>query len=699
MKLRVALLALLILGCSQAAPATDAATDTSAEIATDIATDAPASDTLTSDVSPLDASTPDAAITDITDSAVDATTSDSVSLDIPVVDTATTDSASLDARADHADALTDTASETPATPVCTTANVADLLRDLRAARPAGVSAIAAPGARFEDLRARFDATPDAMTILTRARSTARRTVPTLAAGDSASYQTLSSLALAAALVAWHDRDATAARTALGALSNAAVAPSWFATATDVSILVGASLVNLAAAADLLTASTLTAAEIDTAKSHVGRAAASTEAWLQSGGLLIAVSHEDNHGMRLGAGLAAAAMIAPAGSLSDEVLAYALSHMSASIERQTGGVHGWAEGSTYFEYAFEVAAPALLAVDRAWTGADTRCASCPGHPLATCSTRPTTIVRPSRDPRVRDLIRWSASLETASGWLHPIDDSRLTGVPSPLFERLAGARHFSHWSVDGSLGSLGGQVNVGPLVALALALPELTTREPIIARWPAAGTARLDAMTPSGAPVEALFIAEHGVANGGAGHERPDTLALTVVVDGTLMLGASGYRDYDARAPLARADANSEITVEGALPRDLGASASGPDATLSADGAGTVGSFTSAGVTVTRSLAFEGGALVVRDRVELPAARAVAWHWHLRGSLDPASWTWTSGTRRCVATQTGESLPLSRETATDWDTFSVMGTHPVIRQSSTLSAGRHELVTRIACTSM
>ncbi len=669
MKLRAALPAMLILGCSQAPPATDAATDATREVATDITP----RDVTTRDSLDADASTPDVIATDAT--------------------TAT------DARADAADTSVDGALDTSAASVCETADVADLLRDLRAPRPAGVSAIAAPGARFEDLRARFDATPDAVTLLTRARTTARRTVPTLAAGDTASYQTVASLALAAALVAWHDRDATAAHTALNALAAAAVAPSWFATATEVPILVGASLVDLAAAADILTASTLSASEIDAARAHVGRAAASTEAWLQSGGLLVAYAHLDNHGMRLGAGLASAAMIAPAGSVSDEVLAYALSHMSASIERQTGGAQGWAEGSTYYEYAFEVAAPALAAVDRAWTGADTRCASCPTHLLAVCSTRPTTIVRPSRDPRVRDLIRWGASLETRAGWLHPIDDSRLTGVPAPLLERLVGARHFSRWSIDGFNGSLGGQVNVGPLVALALALPELTVREPIVRAWPAAGTARLDAMTPSGAPVEALLIAEHGAANGGGGHERPDTLALSLVVDGTLMLGASGYRDYEARAPLARADANSEITVEGTLPRDMGAGTPGPDATLSADGGATVGVFSSAGVTVSRSIVFEAGTLVVRDRVELPETRAVAWHWHLRGSLDPATWTWTSGTRRCAATQSGEAPPITRETATDFDTYSVMGTHPVIRQSSTRSAGLHELVTRITCASM
>ena len=627
----------------------------------------------------------------------------------PAVDAAM-DVAPLDAAADAAlpeDAPTDTSVVAPAdVPVdspsgCTGPDVADLIRALRAPRPEGVSAVAAPGMRFEDLRSRFDATPDAMTILARARVTARRSVPTHhaappTAGDSASYQTVASLALAAALVAWHDRDATAARTALQTLSVTAVAPSWFATAVEVPIYVGASLVDLAAAADLLSASTLSAAEVAMARAYVGRAAAGAEAWLQGGGLIFMAFHRDNHGMRLGAGLATAAMIAPSDAVSDETLAYALAHMDASMEHQTGGAQGWAEGSTYFEYAFEVAAPALAAIDRAWTGAAARCVRCEHHAYSVCAMSPSPIVRPSQDPRVLDLVRWSASLETRAGWLHPIDDSRLMGLPAPLLERLAGARRYARWSVDGFTGSLGGSVNVGPLVALALASPELPAADPLVTAWPVAGTARLDATAPSGAPIEALLIAEHGVANGGGGHERPDTLALTVVVDGALMIGASGYRSYDTRAPLARADAHSELTVEGVLPRDLGAGEGGPEATLTAGGGGASGSFSRDGVSVTRALSFEAGTLVVRDRVELTEPRDVAWHWHLRGALDADRWSWAVGTRRCEATQSGVALTVARETAPDYDDYSRMVLHPVVRQSARLPAGRHELTTRIAC---
>lgn len=621
------------------------------------------------------------------------------------------DDVSIDARADvisdaasdvTADATVDAASDAPfdAAPArCATADIADLLRALRMARPAGESAIAAPGQRFEDLRATFDASPEAMNILARARTTARRTVPSIAAGDSGSYQTVASLALAAALVAWHDRDSAAAHTSLQALSVTAVSPSWFATATEVPIFVGASLLDVAAAVDLLTASTLTSAEIDTARTYVGRAAAGVESWLQSGGLLVTAFHEDNHGVRIGAGLAAASMMAPASAVSDEVLAWALSHLSASIERQTGGDSGWAEGSTYFEYAFEIGAPALVAIDRAWTGADSRCASCPSHLLATCQSTPTRIVRPSRDPRLLRLVQWSASLESRGGWLLPIDDSRLMGAPSPLLERLAGARYFSHWSPDGVLGSLGGQVNVGPLVALSLASPSMPMGSAVASRWPFAGTARLDGTSSTGVAMEAFLIAEHGVANAGAGHERPDTLALTVAADGALVLGGSGYMSYDTRAPYARADAQSEITVEGVNPRDLGAGSGGPDATLSPDGDGTTASFSVGGVTVTRAIAFEAGSLVVRDRVELTEARSVAWHWHLRGAIDASSWAWTVGTRRCAATQSGESIAQTRETAPDYDDYSHLVMHPVIRQVATLSAGRHDMTTRITCSQM
>lgn len=582
---------------------------------------------------------------------------------------------------------------------CTGPDVADLIRALRAPRPPGVSAVAAPGMRFEDLRARFDANADAMTILARARASSRRAVPTLAPGDSASYQSVASLALAAALVAWHDRDAAAARMALQVLSVTAVAPSWFATAVEVPIFVGASLVDLAAAADLLSASTLAPAEVDMARASVGRAAAGTEAWLQGGGLIFMAFHRDNHGMRLGAGLAAAAMVAPAEALSDETLAYALAHMGASIERQTGGAQGWAEGSTYFEYAFEVAAPALAAIDRAWIGDANRCVRCERHAYSVCAASSSPIVRPSSDPRVRDLVRWSASLETRAGWLHPIDDSRLMGLPAPLLERLAGARRYARWSVDGYIGSLGGSVNVGPLVALALASPELPSPDRLTTVWPSAGTARLDATTPSGAAIEAFFIAEHGMANASGGHERPDTLSLTVVVDGALMLGASGYRSYDGRAPFARADAHSEVTVEGVLSRDLGAGEGGPEATLTAAGEGVTGSYSREGVTVTRALSFEAGTLVVRDRVELTGDRDVAWHWHLRGALDAARWSWTVGARRCEATQSGVALRSERETAPDHDDYSRLAMHPVMRQSSRLAAGRHELTTRITCTAM
>lgn len=573
---------------------------------------------------------------------------------------------------------------------CAAPEASELLRALRATRPAGVSAVAAPGQRFDDLRAPFDAAPVARTLLAQARTSSRRTVPTLAAGSSAAYQTVASLALAAALVAWHDRDVTAARTALGALAACAITPEWLRGAPEIPIYLGASLVDLAAAADLLAASPLPTDDIALGRAHLGRAVASVAAWLQSGGLLYMAVHNDNHGMRLGAGLAAASMLAPA-VVVDEVLGYALALMDRSVAQQTGGAQGWAEGTTYFAYGFESAAPALYAVDRAWTGPDARCVSCPGHRLAPCARAPRRVTRPSRDNLLRDVLRWGASMETPGGWLVPTDDSRLMGAPSPLFERVLGATAYTHWSPTGPTGSTGGSVNVGPLVALALASPPLTERLPRVDRWPAAGTGRIDA-----GEVAAFLNAEPETARQGVGHERPDVLALHVVVGDALVLGGSGYRDYDGRAPYARADAASVITVEGILPRDLGAAEAGPVASMRADGP-LAGSFSQGGVTVTRALTWEGDALVVEDRVEVTGeAREVAWHWHLRGALDPAAWTWSVGGARCAATQTGVMVETTRESAPHYDDYSRMETHPVLRQRARLVAGAHTLRTRVTC---
>lgn len=618
-----------------------------------------------------------------------------------IADTADTAATDADADTTATDAAAEPSADVPADvttespPSCADPDAAELLRALRAPPREGVSVVAAPGLAFEDLRPRIAADPAAMTLLAQARSSVRRTVPALAVGDSATYQTVASLALAAAFVAWHDRDAAAQRTALQALAAATVDAAWLSRAREVPIFVGASLVDLAAAVDLLAATAVAPADLAAAREGLGRTLDAVEAWIQAGGEIFLRFHEDNHGVRLSAGVLAAGMVVPASELRDAVMAFALAHLAASIERQSGGTAGWAEGSTYLAYAFEVGVPALLAVDRAWTGGDARCVRCPTHRLSACALAPQRVVRPSRDPRVRDTLRWAAALESRGGWLQPIDDSRLMAAPAPLFERLLGARAFSHWSPTGPLGSTGGSVAVGPLVALALAAPALSAQLPRSPTWPAAGTARLDGATPAGLPLEAFLIAEDGPARDGAGHERPDVLAVQLAVGGTLVLGGSGYRDYASRAPLARADAASVITVEPDFPASTPAGESGPAATLAAEGASA--RFTLPAITVSRTLTLDAGALVVSDRIEVSGApRELTWHWHLRGAADPERWQWTVGSRRCEATQRGDVPPVVRAVAPHFDDYSRMESHAVVRQTARLPPGRHELVTRIAC---
>jgi hypothetical protein len=571
-----------------------------------------------------------------------------------------------------------------------------LVLALRAAPGPGVSAVAAPGARFEDLRAAFDATPASITLLARVRAYARGNPPTLARGDAGAYQTFSTRALGAALVAWHDRDATAASVALRTLSAMAIEPTWLVTASDVPLRFGAALLAMAAAVDLLSAAAITPAELAAARASLGTAAASIEAWLQAGGLYFTAGHLDNHGMRIGAGLAAAAMVTPAAAVSDDTLRWALAQMHASVQQQTGGAAGWAEGSTYYAYGFEIAAPALTAIDRAWAGDDTRCVRCPGHAVSACGAASVAVVRPSRDPRLRDLVAWSASLETQGAWLAHVDDSRIAGVPSPLLEAMVGARAFARWSIDGPVGSLGASLLVHPFVALALPTPPAASL-PRTRVWPAAGTGRVDATAANGAALEAFILGESEAAQAGVGHERPDVATLTLAVGGALMLGASGYGSYTDRLVYARADAASGITVEGDLSRALGAGEAGPAGALTVEGPTVVSRFTASGVAVSRALSFEGATMVVSDTLDVTgAARDVGWHWHLRGALDDARWQWSLGARRCTVTQSGEAPAIARETAPHIDTYGRVEMHPVVRQLARLAVGRHTLVTRIDC---
>ncbi len=583
-----------------------------------------------------------------------------------------------------------------AEPRCTRDDADALVLALRAAPAPGVSVVAAPGARFEELRAAFDATPASVALLTRVRAYARGNPPALARGDAGAYQTFSTRALGAALVAWHDRDATAASVALRTLAAMAIEPAWLTTATDVPLRFGAALLAMAATVDLLSATAITPAELAAARASLGTAATSIEAWLQAGGLFFTAGHLDNHGMRIGAGLAAAAMVTPASAVSDDTLRWALAQMYASVQQQTGGVAGWAEGSTYFAYAFEIGAPALTAIDRAWTGDDARCVRCPGHAVSACGAASVEIVRPSRDPRLRDLVAWSASLETQGAWLAHVDDSRIAGVPAPLLEAMVGARAYARWSIDGPVGSLGASLFVHPFVALALPAPPTALLPPTNV-WPAAGTARVEALSATGAALEAFLLGENVAAQAGVGHERPDVATLTLAVGGALMLGTSGYGSYDDRLVYARADAASGITVEGDLSRDLGAGEAGPAGALTVEGPAVVSRFTASGVAVSRALAFEGSTMVVSDALDVTGeARDVGWHWHLRGALDAARWQWTLGARRCTATQSGEVSAVTRETAPHIDVYGRVEMHPVVRQLARLAVGRHTLVTRIDC---
>ncbi len=678
MLFRLASVALLVGACggSAASPdasapdasARDATTDTSAP---DASTDASAPDAST-DASAPDVSAPDASAPDVT---TDASAPD-----------VTTDASVRDASVDAGP------------PACSDDTAAALLAAIRAAPAAGTSVVAAPGQRFDALRTAFDANPTSRLLLERVRAYARGTPTTIAAGDTGSFQTWGSRAMGAALVAWHDNDATATAACLRTLAAMAIAPEWLRTAPEVPLRMGAAMLAMAAAIDLLSATpAVTAEQLATARANLATLVASLEAWLQAGGLLFTAVHLDNHSMRFAGGFAAAARVLPASALGDDLLRWSLAQMSASVGQQTGALEGWAEGSMYMGYGFEVAAPALTAIDRAWTGGDSVCVRCPGHAISACGAGAVRVWRPSADVRLRDLVQWSASLESDSGTLAYVDDSRASGVPAALFEQMVQRRAYAHWNVDGAIGSTGTSLLVHPLLALAHATPAPTETLPLRRLWVEGGTARLDGRTATMTALQAFVIGEHDPATRGVGHERPDVATLALFAGGAMMLGPSGYNGYDDRAPFARADAATGITVEGLLARDLGAGLAGPDATLAAMGEGVSVGFGGEGVTVSRAVVFEGTELVVRDTVDVTGAtRDVGWHWHLRGSLDADRWSWTVGTRRCTVTQTGEAPTLTRETAAHYDVAGRAEMHPVVRQLARLAAGRRTLTTRIAC---
>ena len=294
------------------------------------------------------------------------------------------------------DAPTDVASADvapDAAPRCAADSADALIRALRTPPPPGVSAVAAPGLRFESLRAPFDANATSRTLLERARVYSRGNPVALPTGNAGAFQTFATRALGAALVAWHDRDATAASVCLRTLAAMAIPPEWLLTATDVPLRMGAGLLGMAGAVDLLSATDgVTAEQLAAARAAVATAAASLDAWLLAGGLYFTAGHLDNHSMRFAAGFAAAARVTPSPALSDDLLRWSLAQMSASIDQQTGGAAGWAEGSMYFSYGFEIAAPAPQA-DIPWAGQRTQTASSPAHARSTATRAGAAISKP------------------------------------------------------------------------------------------------------------------------------------------------------------------------------------------------------------------------------------------------------------------------------------------------------------------
>jgi hypothetical protein len=575
---------------------------------------------------------------------------------------------------------------------------------LRAQALARPGALVSPGVSLDDARAFIAADATAQALVARARAQVEADDPALPVGDAEAYLAVASRALAVAFVAWVDGDAALAARARGLLSLAAIDAAWLADAEEVPIRIGGALVGLAGAADLLAASgVLSDDDVAGARADVGRAASALDSWAQDVGPAFLLATSNNHNVRLGAGLLAAGLVTGAADLDDEAVAYGLAQIVATVhDSQSGFDAGWAEGPTYFEYAFEVGAPPLAALVPVWPLPGRGCLTCPAHTGAPCAEGAVLALLPLGDDVLRRAIEWFASLETAGGWFAEVDDSRENGAPAPLLERLADERLFRAWSVDGPGNSVGGSPDMTPFVAFALVAPPARTQTPA-AVWPAAGSARVDVAGADGASLEAFLFAEGELAQRGRGHERPDPLSLVLAVDGLMLLGGSGYGHYDERAPLARADASSLITVDGRLPDDEGVTAPGPAAVMTAVDGGVQGQMTVPDVDVLRLLGSAESEVVIADRVQLAAAHEIGWHWHLRGEVtagpDGSGWTWSRDGRTCVAVQTGGAdwLTSTLETAPDVDRYDQPGEHPVVRQRAALAPGDYSLVTLVACT--
>ncbi len=615
-------------------------------------------------------------------------------VDASVVDGSVTDAAPGDAAPRDA-APGDAAPGEP--PACTGDGA--WLGALRGRDPTVQSVLIAPGAAWSELRAALEssADPQGLAVASTIRAQAMRAAPALTPGGTPVYQSLASHALACAWVGWLDDDAPMRDAALADLETAGVDPAFWSGADEVPIRVGASLVALAGAVDLLGAAD--PARLPAAQAALARALAAVVSWYRGEGELLAGTHSDNFTLRLGAGVLSAALLTPAEPASDALLAVFVAGVARTLDAaQTDGRGTWREGPFYLAYGMEVAPLAWAALDAAWTGPDAQCVECAGELLAVCGRRGVTILRPSRDPVLPALVAWLGHLESHGGWLVPFDDGRpVAWIPAP-FERLAGVRSSRAWTASGR-NALGGSVQVGPFVAAALArgtdaLP-WAPREPV-----SGGVAHLEGSTLGGAPIDAYLVAEDAFSANGGGHERPDPLSLTVAVGGTLMLGPGGYESYDRRALYNAGSQSSLVTIDGLVPSG---STYAPivGATLTPTLGGATGTLESGGTRWTRTLTLDGSALTIHDLVQLDTAREVVWHWHTRGVLDAGDRLWRVGDASCAIAfegtpVDGAPLEVRREEAAQSDDGASGGTHAVLRFGGTLSAGTHEVTTRIDC---
>jgi hypothetical protein len=524
------------------------------------------------------------------------------------------------------------------------------------------SLVVAPGRRLDDLRADFAANAASQTLLTRARARARPVgPPTLAPGDDAGYQDVSSTTLAHALVAWYDRDEQAAQRAAAWMSALVVTPQWLARAPEVMIRVGASLVLASAALDLLAAAG--SASFEGARRNFALASMTIASWVFSTGSILVAGHPDNHSVRMGGGLIAALPWTSEAELGNRVERVAVSMVANAVATQNRTGVGWAEGSMYLQYALETPAISLAMLDALWTAPTPEvCMRCVELQLAPCGFAPVSVSRPRAWPQLQQALGWLVHLQTARGQIVPVDDSRYRAPPAPLFERLTGQAAYPRWSAESFNGSVGQSHDVGPVLAFA-ALESRPAAPPARSVVESAGTSLLHHPVANGPMIEVALTAEPMAAIGN-GHEHDDPLSTMIYVNGETMLGGSGYFSYDTRGPYAATEAHSLLTVEGVFPRVMEYLPS----SLNAVGDNVIGSWTSSTVTVQRNVGFVADDVVVNDTVTLERPQTLHWYWHTRGMLDAGRtdrWTsaWSAVDRASCELQPTTTLSLTPSSAT------------------------------------